>query len=163
MGENSTCRFGCVLGFTRWAKRLPWRCRKMRLRFLTSRTLRRYSSSELVATENEKSRRSLPRRQRKTRRSRRRSNDRATLMTMIQLQRLYDAQPFRAFVMNLANGQSVTLPHREFFVSRPTGRTVMVFLPDGSQQIIDLLLVTDIIVRRPSGSNGQRQVNEGVV
>ena len=76
-------------------------------------------------------------------------------MTIEQVRRLYDAQPFRPFIIHLAGGRQVTVPHREFMMSAPSGRTVVVCLPDDTFEIIDLLLVTDLEVA-PS-ANGPRK------
>jgi hypothetical protein len=73
-------------------------------------------------------------------------------VTIEQIKRLYDAQPFQPFVIHLASGRQVSVPHREFMWAAPSGRTIFVELPDQSVDIIDLLLVTDI-VRMPA-TNG---------
>jgi hypothetical protein len=76
-------------------------------------------------------------------------------VTIEQIKRLYEAQPFQPFVIHLASGREVAVPHREFIWAAPSGRTIFVELPDESVDIIDLLLVTDI-VRMPA-TNGQRK------
>ena len=68
-------------------------------------------------------------------------------MTIEQVRRLYDAQPFRPFVMHLADGRELPVHHREFMASAPSGRTVIVYQPDDSFNIVDLLLVTDLEVK----------------
>lgn len=67
-------------------------------------------------------------------------------MTVEQLKRLYDAKPFRPFVIHLADGREVAVPHREFLWTPPSGRTIFVAMPDDSVDIIDLLLVTDVVL-----------------
>ena len=67
-------------------------------------------------------------------------------MTIEQVRNLYDAQPFRPFVMHLADGRELPVHHREFMASAPSGRTVIVYQPDDSFNIVDLLLVTDLEV-----------------
>lgn len=69
-------------------------------------------------------------------------------MTIEQLRNLYNAQPFQPFDMHLADGRSITVAHRDFIASAPSGRTVVVYEPDDSFHIVDLLLVTDIHVKR---------------
>jgi hypothetical protein len=44
----------------------------------------------------------------------------------------------------LADGREVPVLHREFIMSVPSGRTVLVCQPDDTVNIVDLLLVTDI-------------------
>lgn len=73
-------------------------------------------------------------------------------MTIEQLRRLYDAQPFRPFVIHLADGRQVPVRHREFLATAPSGRTITVFTSDDACDIIDLLLVTDVEVQL--GKNG---------
>jgi len=73
-------------------------------------------------------------------------------MTIEQLKQVYGATPFRPFVLHLADGREITVRSREFMAMSPSGRTLIVYQPDESLSIIDLLLVTDIEVR-----NGRRQ------
>ena len=54
------------------------------------------------------------------------------------------AQPFRPFVMHLADGREIAVRHPGLVVATSTGRTTVVVQPDDSLNIIDLLLVTDL-------------------
>jgi hypothetical protein len=65
-------------------------------------------------------------------------------MTIEQLRTAYNAQPFRPFVMHLADCREISVHHREFIMTSPSGRTVVVMQPDDTVNIIDLLLVTDL-------------------
>ena len=65
-------------------------------------------------------------------------------MTIEQLKAAYDSQPFQPFVIHLADGREVPVVHREFMITAPSGRTVVVMKPDESVNIIDLLLVSDL-------------------
>ena len=79
-------------------------------------------------------------------------------MTIEQLLEAYNAEPFHPFVMHLADGRAITVHHREFMASSPRGRTVTVYQPDGSMNIIDLLLVTDLEVKESTKpGNGRRK------
>lgn len=73
-------------------------------------------------------------------------------MTIEQLRTVYQAEPFQPFTLHLADGRSVPVRHREFMARSPAGRTVIVYQPDESHEIIDLLLVTSIAVL-----NGERK------
>jgi hypothetical protein len=64
-------------------------------------------------------------------------------MTIERLKELYDAQPFKPFVLHLADGREIPVRHRDFIMAAPSGRTIVVMQPDDSLNIIDLLLVTD--------------------
>ena len=75
-------------------------------------------------------------------------------MTIERLHELYRAQPFRPFVIHLADGRDVPVLHREFMASVPTGRTIVVMQPDESVNVIDLLLVTDLETK-PVLTNGK--------
>lgn len=76
-------------------------------------------------------------------------------MTIEQIRNFYDAQPFQAFIIHLADGRAIPVPSREFMMTSPTGRTIGFYQPDGTANIIDLLLVTDLEMK-PS-SNGARR------
>lgn len=73
-------------------------------------------------------------------------------MTVEQLRVASQAQPFRPFVMHLADGRAISVEQREFIMTVPSGRTVVVAQPDDSLNIVDLLLVTDLEIR-PAGRN----------
>ena len=76
-------------------------------------------------------------------------------MTIDQLRTFYDAQPFQPFTMHLADGREILVRSREFMASAPSGRTVIVYQPDDSWNVVDLLLVTDIEAR--PARNGARR------
>jgi hypothetical protein len=72
-------------------------------------------------------------------------------MTVEQLKQVWKADPFRPFTIHWADGRHVTVNHRDFIAQSPSGRTVIVYQPDDSFNIIDLLLVTDLEV--PNGKS----------
>ena len=76
-------------------------------------------------------------------------------MTIEQIRNLDNAQPFRPFMIHLADVRSVPVSHREFIMTVPSGRTLFVAQPDDTVNIIDLLLVTDLEIKPPS--NGARR------
>jgi hypothetical protein len=76
-------------------------------------------------------------------------------MTIEQVRQLYDAAPFRPFIMHLADGRRIPVRHREFMATAPSGRTLVVYQPDDSFNIIDLLLVTDLEVKNGRASKGR--------
>lgn len=79
-------------------------------------------------------------------------------MTIEQLREAYNAEPFQPFVMHLADGRGIAVHHREFMASSPKGRTVTVYQPDGSMNIIDLLLVTDLEIHESTKpGNGRKK------
>jgi hypothetical protein len=77
-------------------------------------------------------------------------------MTIEQVRQLYNAAPFRPFIIHLADGRQIPVKHREFMAISPSGRTIVVYQTDDTSNIIDLLLVTDLEVRNgkaPKGSH----------
>ena len=77
-------------------------------------------------------------------------------MTIEQLRNFYSAQPFRAFIMHLADGRQVTVHHPEFLAAAPSGRTVTVYQPDDTLNVVDLLLVTDLEIK-PAETKSRRR------
>jgi hypothetical protein len=77
-------------------------------------------------------------------------------MTIEQVREAYHAQPFRPFILHLADGRQIPVHHRDFMAAPPTGRTVVVIQPDQSVNIIDLLLVTDLELM-PVGNGSRRR------
>ena len=65
-------------------------------------------------------------------------------MTVDQFRAAYNTQPFQPFVVHLADGRQLPVPHRDFVWSSPSGRTIYVAEADDTLHIVDLLLVTDI-------------------
>lgn len=67
-------------------------------------------------------------------------------MTAQEVDKLYKARPFRPFIVHLADGRGILVEHPEFMASSPTGRTMVVYQPDGSLDIVDIPLIVDIEV-----------------
>jgi hypothetical protein len=47
--------------------------------------------------------------------------------------------------------------HRDFLASSPSGRTIIVYQPDDSFNVIDLLLVTDLEVSNGKSRRSKKQ------
>ena len=82
-------------------------------------------------------------------------------MVIAQLRQLFEARPFRPFTIHLADGRQLPVVHREFIAASPSGRTAIVYQPDDSFNVVDLLLVTDLEVppegvSKPNGSKKRR-------
>ncbi len=78
-------------------------------------------------------------------------------MTIEQLRLLHQARPFRPFTVHLADGRSLNVSHNEFLAQSPSGRTMILYKPDESFEVIDLLLVTTLAVAAPvPPGNGQQ-------
>lgn len=78
-------------------------------------------------------------------------------MTIEQLRNVYNAKPFRPFVIHLADGRQVPVHHREFIMAVPSGRTIFVCQPDDTVNVIDLLLVTDLELKASSDGPKRRR------
>jgi hypothetical protein len=78
-------------------------------------------------------------------------------MTVEQLKLIWKADPFRAFTIHLADGRDIAVNHRDFLMPSPSGRTVIVYQPDDSFNIIDLLLVTDLEVSNGKTRRSRRE------
>jgi hypothetical protein len=77
-------------------------------------------------------------------------------VTIEQVRRAYETRPFRPFIMHLADGRDISVHHNEYIALSPSGRTVIVYEPDESFNIVDLLLVTDLEFT-PNGRSRRRR------
>jgi hypothetical protein len=77
-------------------------------------------------------------------------------MTTQQFQTALNAQPFRPFVVHLADGRGIPVQHREFATLSPSGRTVVIFQPNDEMNIVDLLLVTDLELQKNGAARRRR-------
>jgi hypothetical protein len=77
-------------------------------------------------------------------------------MSIEQLRAAHQAQPFRPFVIHLADGRSVPVHHPEFILTAPSARTVVVAQRDETFHIIDLPLVTGLEFN-PKGNGSARR------
>jgi hypothetical protein len=81
-------------------------------------------------------------------------------MNVKVLRELHGQRPFVAFTLTLADGRKLKVPHNEFLSISPNGRSAMLFHPDDSFTLIDLLMVTSLDVNertRPRGRSRKDQ------
>jgi hypothetical protein len=78
-------------------------------------------------------------------------------MTIDEVRRFFNAQPFTPFTLYLADGRHFPVASREFMALSPLGRTVAVYQPDGMADVIDLLLVTSLRVSVPGNGSAKRR------
>jgi len=76
-------------------------------------------------------------------------------MTSERIRQLWKAEPFQKFTIHMSDGRQLPVEHREFLAVSPSGRTMVVYQPDDSLDIVDLMLVTDLELR-PNGRRGRR-------
>jgi hypothetical protein len=74
-------------------------------------------------------------------------------MTTEQFKATLHLQPFRPFAIRMADGRTFQVAHPDFVALSPSGRTIIVFQPDESYSVLDLLLMTELQV-----GNGQPAV-----
>jgi len=77
-------------------------------------------------------------------------------MTISEFRNLLVARPFRVFTIHLADGRSIPVNHREFALSSSSRRRVIVYQPDDSFDIIDMLPVTSLTVNGKNRSERKR-------
>lgn len=67
-----------------------------------------------------------------------------TSMTKEALEKVIHRTPFQPFVLRLADGRALPVPHQDFISMHPTGRTVIVYGPKEDLEILDVMLVTGL-------------------
>lgn len=72
-------------------------------------------------------------------------------MTTEQFRSALHQQPFRPFTIHMADGRAFDVAHRDFVALSQSGRTCIVFLPDESYSVLDLLLMSELEVQRANG------------
>ncbi|HEV7225203.1 MAG TPA: hypothetical protein VGN42_21030 [Pirellulales bacterium] len=65
-------------------------------------------------------------------------------MTIEQFRSSLHMRPFKPFTIRMADGRSFEVPHPDFVMEFPSGRTVIVVQPDDSYSLLDLLLMTEL-------------------
>jgi len=71
-------------------------------------------------------------------------------VTIEQLRTTLGTKPFQPFRVRMADGRQFPIPHPDFLTMSPTGRTAVIFHPDGSASIVDLFLMTELELSPPS-------------
>jgi len=74
-----------------------------------------------------------------------------------EVRELLHAQPFRPFLIHVADGGRIPVKHEDFVALAPTGRELIVYLSDGDYQIVDVMLVTRLEVSARNGGRKPRQ------
>jgi hypothetical protein len=64
--------------------------------------------------------------------------------TLQEIRRLSRAEPFEPFVVHLENGRQVRVAHPEALASRRPLRSMAVFQPDDTLDLVDLALVARV-------------------
>jgi hypothetical protein len=72
-------------------------------------------------------------------------------MTSEQLKATLKQQPFQPFTIRMVDGRAFTVAHPEWVMVSPTGRTAILFKPDDSYSVVDLMLMNELEV--PAAKN----------
>lgn len=72
-------------------------------------------------------------------------------MKIDEIRGLRDAERLKPFEIHLADGRAIPVKHRDFLMSAPSGRTVIVYQPDDSFDIVDVRLVSSLQVKPSDG------------
>jgi hypothetical protein len=75
-------------------------------------------------------------------------------MTTEQLRTAQRTTPFQPFIIRMADGRTFSVPHPDFLSISPAGRTVVIFNVDGSANVLDRLLMTELELSAPASSPG---------
>jgi len=73
-------------------------------------------------------------------------------MKIEEVRNLLHAQPFRPFLIHVADGGRIPVNHEDFIALAPTGREMLVYQPDGTWQVVDVMLVTRLQIIPRNGS-----------
>jgi hypothetical protein len=74
-------------------------------------------------------------------------------MTTEQLRSAIRSTPFRPFTIRMADGRTFSIAHPDFLSMSPAGRTVVIYHPDDSASIVDLMLMTELELTPPAASS----------
>ncbi|HTW93602.1 MAG TPA: hypothetical protein VMD30_02335 [Tepidisphaeraceae bacterium] len=78
-------------------------------------------------------------------------------MTIQEIQRLKAEKPFHPFRILTADGKSYDVLHPECLAQSPSGRLIVIGLPDDSMVTLDLLLVAGVHRGLKLPKNGSRR------
>jgi hypothetical protein len=67
-----------------------------------------------------------------------------------QLSQLIHATPFQPFVIHLADGRELSVPHPDFIAHREGRRVAVVLRDDDTASYLDVLMITDLETRPPA-------------
>ena len=73
-------------------------------------------------------------------------------MKIVEIRNLLHAQPFRPFFIHIADGGRIPVKHEDFVALGPAGREMIVYQPDNTHQIVDVMLVTRLEILAKNGA-----------
>ena len=78
-------------------------------------------------------------------------------MKIDEIRNLRDAVQFKPFALRLADGRAIPVRHRDCLMTSPSGRTVIVYQPDDSFDVVDVMLITSSRVKSLNGRSRRRR------
>ena len=78
-------------------------------------------------------------------------------MKIDEIRNLRDALQFQPFALHLADGRAISVRHRDFLMTSPSGRTMIVYQPDDSFDVVDVMLITSWRVKSLNGRSRRRR------
>ena len=78
-------------------------------------------------------------------------------MKIDKVRQALHSQPFRPFWIHLADGGRIMVEHEDFVALEPAGREIVVYLPDNTHHIVDLMLVTRLEVKARNGTTRRKK------
>jgi len=78
-------------------------------------------------------------------------------MKITKIREALHAEPFRPFWIHLADGGRLRVAHEDFVALDPAGRELIVYEPDSSHQIVDVMLVTRLEVKAKNGAHQKKK------
>ncbi len=73
-------------------------------------------------------------------------------MKIDKIREALHAQPFRPFRIHLADGGRLLVEHDDFVALDPAGRELILYLPNSTHHIVDVLLITRLEVKARNGA-----------
>jgi hypothetical protein len=74
-----------------------------------------------------------------------------------EIRKMLHNEPFKRFAVVVADGGRIPVFHEDFVAVAPTGREMIVYQPDGSYNVVDILLVTRLEVEAANGRHKTRK------
>jgi hypothetical protein len=78
-------------------------------------------------------------------------------MKIEKIREALHTEAFRPFSIHLADGGRIRVPHQDFVALEPAGREYIVYQPDNSHQIVDVMLVTRLEVGAKNGAHQKKR------
>ncbi len=78
-------------------------------------------------------------------------------MKIEKIREALHTRPFRPFWVYLADGGRLSAEHEDFVTLEPSGREMIVYQPDNTHHIVDVLLVTRLAVKARNGAGRRKK------